>query len=498
MSTPCYLAVDLGAASGRVIAGVVEDGHVRLEELHRFPNGAVNVAGTLRWNVLSLWSEIQAGLAKAAEQFRDDVVSVGVDTWGVDYVLLGQQDELLGFPYHYRDSRTDHIIEFAVNHVPRHKIFAQTGLQFLPFNTLFQLIAMRRASPGLLDSAQRLLMMPDFFHWLLSGSQVMEFTNATTTQCLDPHSGNWAEGLLRKFDIPTHIFPEIVSTGTKLGSLRGEVAQQTGLGRIEVVAPATHDTGAAVTAVPTLHTGAPNWAYISSGTWSLMGVEVSQAIVNDRALELNVTNEGGIDGTYRLLKNIAGLWAVQECQRSFAKRGKSFDFDELQNLARDAKPFRCLIDPDDSSFLAPDDMPTAIVAWCDGSGQAAPQTEGEFIRASLESLALKYRMVLSWLEELTGVTTEVIHIVGGGTKNELLCQFTADACRRPVVAGPVEATALGNVLVQARTAGSAGSLSDIREIVARSFELKHYQPANTADWDAAYRRYHDLLSVPRR
>ncbi len=498
MTTPCYLAVDLGAASGRVIAGYVDDGHVKLEELHRFPNGAVNVAGTLRWNVLSLWSDIQAGLAKAAQKCGGDIISVGVDTWGVDYTLLGPGEEMLGFPYHYRDSRTDNIIDLAASRVSKQQIFAQTGLQFLPFNTLFQLIAMRHAQPDILDAADRLLMMPDFFNWLLSGSQVVEFTNATTTQCLDPQTGTWADDLLRKFEIPTEIFPEIVPTGTKLGPLRSEVAQKAGLRRIDVVAPATHDTGAAVTAVPTRHTGTPNWAYISSGTWSLMGVEVSQAVVNDRALELNVTNEGGIDGTYRLLKNIAGLWAVQECQRSFAKRGKSLDYDQLQNLAREAKPFRALVDPDDSSFLAPDDMPTAIAAWCKATEQPVPESEGEFVRASLESLALKYRMVLSWLEELTGVPTEVIHIVGGGTQNELLCQFTADACNRPVVAGPVEATALGNVLVQARTAGVVGSLGDIREIVARSVELKHYQPSNTADWDEAYRRYRDLLSVPRR
>lgn len=498
MSTPCYLAVDLGAASGRVIAGHVENGQVTLEELHRFPNGAVNVAGTLRWDVLALWNEIQHGLTIAAEKFGKDIVSVGVDTWGVDYVLLGQGDELLGLPYHYRDARTDHIMDVALSHVPRQKIFEQTGLQFLPFNTLFQLVAMRHAQPQILDAAERLLLMPDFFHWLLSGSQVIEFTNATTTQCLDPNTGTWADDLLRKFEIPTNIFPEIVPTGTKLGTLRGEVAHKTGLGRINVVAPATHDTGAAIAAIPTQHTGQPNWAYISSGTWSLMGVEVPEAIVSHRALELNVTNEGGIDGTYRLLKNIAGLWLVQESRRSFAQQGKSLDYEQLQNLARDAQPFRSLLDPDDSAFLAPDDMPTAIAAYCSGTGQPEPETEGQIVRCALESLALKYRMVLGWLEELTGVKTEVIHIVGGGTQNALLCQFAANACRRPVVAGPVEATALGNVLIQARTDGAVGSLSDIRKVVARSVELKHYQPDNIDAWDEAYRRYHDLLAIPRR
>jgi len=498
MSAPCFLAVDLGAASGRVIAGHVDDGRVTLDELHRFPNGATNVAGTMRWNVLSLWDQIQQGLAAAADKCGKEVVSVGVDTWGVDYVLLGQGNEILGFPYHYRDARTDNIIELAVTRVPRQKIFAQTGLQFLPFNTLFQLIAMRNQEHRILGAAERLLMMPDYFHFLLSGSQVVEFTNATTTQCLNPATGTWAEDLLRKFELPTNIFPEIVATGTKLGSLRGEIAQAAGLPRINVVAPATHDTGAAIAAIPTKHTGQPNWAYISSGTWSLMGVEVSEAIVNDRAFELNVTNEGGVDGTYRLLKNIAGLWLLQESRRSFAKQGRSFTYGELVNLARDARPFRSLLDPDDSDFLAPDDMPTAIAAFCRGTEQPEPETEGQFIRCALESLALKYRLVLEGLEELTGVKTEVIHIVGGGTQNELLCQFTANACNRPVVAGPVEATALGNVLVQARTAGAAGSLADIREIVARSVELKHYQPNDTAAWEEAYRRFHDLVTIPRR
>lgn len=497
MSAPCYLAVDLGAESGRVIAGHLQGGKISLDELHRFPNGPVHVAGTLRWNVLSLWSEIQKGLTQAAEKC-ENVVSVGVDTWGVDYTLLGQGNEILGQPYHYRDSRTDGILDQAVNRVSRRDIFAQTGLQFLPFNTLFQLVAQRHAQPHILDAAEQILLMPDLFHWLLSGSRVIEFTNATTTQCLDPRTGNWAFDLLRRFEIPTDIFPEIVATGTKLGTLRGEVAHQTGLGRIDVVAPATHDTAAAIAAIPTTHTGQPSWAYISSGTWSLMGVEVSEAILTDRALELNVTNEGGIDGTYRLLKNIMGLWLVQQCRRSFADDGKSLDYAQLQHLAQQAKPFRSLVDPDDSSFLAPEDMPTAIAAYCDGTGQLAPETEGQFIRCALESLALKYRMVLGWLEELTGVTTEVIHIVGGGTQNELLCQFTADACRRPVITGPVEATALGNVLIQARTAGEVGSLADIREIVRRSVELKHYEPSGASDWDEAYRRFKDLLAVPRR
>lgn len=503
MSERCYLGIDLGAESGRVVAGLFDGRQIRLEELHRFPNGPVSVAGTLRWDVLRLWSEIRQGLALAAVRFGDAIVSVGVDTWGVDYVLLSKTGEMLGQPYNYRDARTQGLLNHTLTRVSKPEIFANTGLQFMEINTLYQLVAMRQQNPELLDIADRLLLMPDLFHWLLSGSQVVEFTNATTTQCLDPTQSDWARDMLRKLDIPTHIFPEVVPPGTKLGRLREDVARRAGLTRIDVVAPATHDTGSAVAAVPTERTGSANWAYISSGTWSLMGVEVPAANLSDRALELNVTNEGGIDGTYRLLKNIMGLWLVQECRRSFERQarseefGTSIEYGRLTRLAEQAEPFRSLVDPDDPRFLSPDDMPTAIQQWCRETDQPIPETEGQLVRCALESLALKYRTVLGWLEELTGTQTEVIHIVGGGTQNELLNQFTANACGRPVVTGPIEATALGNVLVQARTSGEIGSLSEIRDIVRASSVLKRYEPENQAAWRDAYQRFNDLVSRPR-
>lgn len=489
MSEHVYLAVDLGAESGRVIAGLYDGSTVRLEEIHRFPNGPVNVAGSLRWDVIGLWREIVEGLKQAATKFGDRIESVGVDTWGVDYVLLSEKDEFVGQPYNYRDKRNDGMMEHAFTRVPKAEIFANTGLQFMQINSLYQLISMQLNDPKFLSVARHFLMMPDFFHWLLCGSKVVEFTNATTTQFVHPVSRTWAVDMLRKFEIPTEMLPEIVSPGTRLGALRQQVSHETGLGRIDVVAPATHDTGAAVAAVPTERTGRANWAYISSGTWSLIGVEIQEAILTAEALEQNVTNEGGIDGTYRLLKNVMGLWLVQECRRSFERTGKSFDYSDLTQLAAESEPFRSILDPNDSVFLAPEDMAQEIRDWCLEHGEPAPETEGQFVRCALESLALKYRKVLRGIEKLTGETIEVLHIVGGGCKNELLNQLTADACGIPVVAGPVEATALGNVLIQARSSGAIGTLEEIRNVVRASSELKTFEPQDSTAWDAAYERY---------
>jgi rhamnulokinase len=352
---------------------------------------------------------------------------------------------------------------------------------------------MNQTNPALVEMADKFLMIPDFFHWLLSGSRVVEFTNATTSQMYHPTNRNWSIDMLRKLGLPTQMFPEVVAPGTKLGRLREDVARRAGLPRLEVVAPATHDTGAAIAAVPTERTGSANWAYISSGTWSLMGLELPHAVLTQRALELNVTNEGGIDGTYRLLKNIMGLWLVQECRKSFERSGSAYDYGLLAQVARDARPFRAFVDPDSPAFLAPHDMPEAIRDWCRATNQEIPDTDGGLIRCALESLALKYRMVLGWLEELSGEKTEVIHIVGGGTQNELLNQFTANATGRPVITGPVEATALGNVLVQARTSGSVGSLGQIRDIVRASSTMQRYEPQNTSQWNDAYGRFLDLL-----
>jgi rhamnulokinase len=495
MAEKCYLAVDLGAESGRVVAGLFDGSRLRLKEIHRFSNGAVPVADSLRWDVLKLWSEILTGISIAAQTTGKDAVSIGVDTWGVDYVLLSRTGELLGQPYHYRDSRAAGIMESCFSRVPKKDIFGATGVQFMSINTLYQLIAMHHANPQLMALADRFLMMPDFFHWLLSGSQVVEFTNATTSQCLNATTRDWARDLLAKFEIPTDMFPEIVQPGTVLGKLRTSVAERCGIPRLSVVAPATHDTGAAVAAIPTEMTGTAQWAYISSGTWSLMGLELPNAVLSPQALAYNVTNEGGIDGTYRLLKNIMGLWLVQECKRVFERRGISHSYAELNSLAAAAPEFRSLVDPDAAEFLAPADMPAAIGKWCQTRNQPAPGSEGEFVRAAFESLALKYRMVLGWLEELAGSRIEVIHIVGGGSQSELLNQFTANACGRPVVAGPVEATALGNILVQARASGAVSSLAEVRAIVRASGGVKVYEPRDRPAWEGAYARFRELLEM---
>ncbi len=495
MAEKTYLAVDIGAESGRVMAGRFDGRHVSLHEIHRFKNGPVQLGGTLRWNLIGLWTEIQNGLREAAAQYGSSVTSVGVDTWGVDFVLMNRHDEMLGQAWNYRDSRTDGMLSKALQRVSRAEIFAQTGLQFMQINSLYQLLAMCERDPELVAQATRFLMIPDFFNWCLSGSRVVEFTNATTTQMLNATTRGWATEMLRKLKIPTQMFPDLVMPGTQLGSLRREVAEYTGLNGVSVVAPATHDTGSAVAAVPTSHTGNPDWAYISSGTWSLMGVEVKNAVLTEKALQRNVTNEGGVDGTYRLLKNIMGLWLVQKCKTAFEDRGLKADYAELTRKAAGAEPFRSLIDPDRPEFLRPSDMTDAIATECRRTGQSVPENEGQFVRCTLESLALKYRMVLSWLEELTGVTVKVVHVVGGGAQNALLNQFTADACGVPVIAGPVEATALGNVLVQAMAAGDVSTLSEIREIVRRSESITEFHPKNADGWSDAWERFKKICEV---
>lgn len=483
-----YLAIDLGAESGRVIAGLWNGEMLQLDEIHRFANGPVHLADTMRWDVLRLWAEIQSGLVLAASKYGKAVISAGADTWGVDYVLLNRQGEMLGHPFHYRDARTNGMMQKAFKKVPRPEIFAQTGLQFMQLNTLFQLLAAKLHTPDLLDQADCLLFMPDFIHWALSNSRAAEFTIASTSQCLNSLTRNWAAPLLKKFGLPTRLFPKIVPPGTTLGKIRPGLAERTGLGSINIVAPPSHDTASAVAGVPAMNTGKANWAYLSSGTWSLMGVEVQKASLSPRTLELNLTNEGGLDGTYRLLKNIMGLWLVQQCKRSFDACGKKYDYAQLAHLAAKARALRSIVNPDDPRFLNPPDMPKAIQAFCRDTGQPVPKTEGELVRCAYESLALKYRQVLGSLEELSGNRIEVVHVVGGGSQGDLLNQFTADACQRPVIAGPVEATAMGNLLVQARASGELSSLADIRNVVRKSSQVKTFEPRPTGAWETAVAR----------
>jgi rhamnulokinase len=495
-SQTCYVAVDLGASSGRHVAGLFDGDRLTLEELYRFENHPVAAGGYLYWDLLSQWQHVLAGLRAAQAKQGKRVTSIGVDTWGVDFALLDRNDELLGNPVCYRDQRTDGMIDRAFSMVPRDQIFAHTGLQFIQINTLYQLLAMQARNSPLLEIADTMLMMPDVFHWLLSGVKSVEMTNATTTQFFNPAKGRWATELFEQFKLPTRILSDIVQPGTKLGDLTAAVASSLGMDRVSVVAPGTHDTASAVMAVPAASKpgGRPDWCYISSGTWSLMGVEVPQPVINEKCLALNFTNEGGIGGTTRLLKNICGLWLVQECRRVWNQAGKSYSWDHLTQAAMGSKPLVSLIDPDDLSFLSPTDMPAAIREFCRRTHQTVPADEGAVIRCALESVAMQYRRVLGWLEELISGRIETIHIVGGGANNRQLCQMAADACNRRVLAGPTEATAIGNIAMQAIAAGEVASIAEARDVIRRSFSVEEYLPNNSTAWSDAYPQY--LANVP--
>jgi rhamnulokinase len=481
-----YLAVDLGAESGRVVAGHFDGERVSLQEINRFSNGPVDVRGTLYWDILRLWRGIRDGLAEAASEYGDRVAGIGLDTWGVDFGLLASDDTLLGNPVHYRDSRTDGMMARAFEMVPRDAIFERTGIQFMQLNSLYQLLALAEADSPLLDAATTFLTIPDLLNFWLTGRKVSEFTIATTTQCYDPRAGDWAYEMLETLGIPSDIFGEIVPPGTVLGPLDGPVAEATGLPLVPVIAPATHDTGSAVAAVPMDPSDA---IYLSSGTWSLMGVEVEAPIINEAMLTYNLTNEGGVNGTFRLLKNIMGLWLVQECRREWLREGEDHSYDAMVEMAAAAPAFGPLISVEDSRFLPPGDMCPRIRGFCEETGQTVPETKGGVLRCALESLALEYRWVAERIDEVTGSRAKTIHIIGGGSKHELLDQFTADATGRTVVTGPVEATALGNVLVQAQALGDIGSVAEGREVIRRSFELQTYEPQDTEAWNEAYERY---------
>jgi rhamnulokinase len=484
-----YLAIDLGAESGRTILGTLDGGKLTLNETHRFPNGPVRLPDGLHWDVLRLWTEIKAGIATTVKDGAK-LNGLGLDTWGVDFALLDRDGTLLGDPFHYRDARTDGMLEEAFRRMSRGDIFASTGIQFMQINTLYQLLAMACQKSPLLDVARTFVTIPDLFNYWLSGEITNEFTNATTTQCLDPIRRDWAFPLLNTLNIPAHLFGPVTAPGAPIGTLRPEVAEETGAGKVKVLLPACHDTGSAVVAVPAQN---EDFAWISSGTWSIMGAEVREPSVGLKALEYNFTNEGGVFGTWRLSKNITGLWLVQECRREWGRQGLDYSYDEMTQLASESDPFLAVIDPDDDAFLHPGDMPERIRHYCQMTGQRVPQAKGEVLRVALESLALKYRWVLERTEELSGKRLDPIHIIGGGIKNRLLNQLTADATDRTVVTGPVEATGIGNVLMQAIGLGRLGSLAEAREVVRNSFDVEEYHPGNRAGWDEAYAKLLDLM-----
>jgi len=470
-----FLALDLGAESGRAMLGALADGKLTLEEIHRFPNQPVRLRTGLYWDTLRLFFEMTRGLEIARRERKIDLAGIGVDTWGVDFGLIGSDGSLVDNPHHYRDWRNDGMMENVFSIVSRKQLFAETGVQFMQFNSLFQLYGMKANHAPALQVAETLLFMPDLFNYFFTGEKRAELTIASTSQIYNPVQKQFSEWLIRQLGINPKLLPPLVDPGTKVGETDGT----------PVYAVASHDTASAVAAVPAKTGG--DWAYISSGTWSLMGVETMEPVINELAEELNFTNEIGVEGRVRLLKNIAGLWLLQECRRAWEAEGTAYSYDQMREMAASAKPFAAVIYPD--AFLHPGDMPAKIAAHCKSHGQAPPSTHAEFCRVILEGLALRYRQVLESLERLLGRKITRIHIVGGGSRNTVLNQFVADATQRVVIAGPTEATAAGNVLVQAMGSGLVRDLEELRQVVANSFEVTTVEPRSSEGWDAAYERF---------
>ncbi|QDU64564.1 Rhamnulokinase [Planctomycetes bacterium Pan216] len=493
MATKDFLAVDLGAESGRTIVGHFDGEELQIEESHRFANLQIDVLGTVYWDTLRLWHEIKTGIAKAVRQFGPPS-AIGIDTWGIDFGLLNAEGSLVGNPVCYRDARTDGMMEAAFEIMPRDEVFQRTGIQFLKFNTLYQLLAMKHhaASADPFSGVASLLFMPDLLSFFLTGRKGAEYSIASTSQLLDAVSKTWDLKLIEQFGLPEGIFPEIVPTGSVVGDVTSHLVDEIGVVGTKVIASPGHDTAAAVVAVPA---GQRNdWCYISSGTWSLMGAEVPSPVINAKALACKFTNEGGIGNTIRFLKNIMGLWLVQQSRKSFVEAGNELDYATLTRLAEEAPAFGSIVDPNNESLFNPTNMVEAIQDCCRRSDQPVPSDEGAIVRCCLESLALCYRQTVEELEEVLGKRFSTIHIVGGGCRNELLCRMTADCTGRVVVAGPVEATSIGNCLVQAMAVGELGSLADIRAVVRRNADVKTYEPQPNPQWDEHYARYRALIS----
>ena len=485
------LAVDLGASGGRVVAGVYDGTRLALNELSRFPNEPVKAPNGWRWNFDALFDHVQRGIALAVKGHGQAVVSMGVDTWGVDYGLLDDRGKLLGAPFQYRDHRTDGMEEAAFRCMPRNEIYRRTGIQFLFFNTLFQLLAESKISERL-NEAVHLLFMPDLIHYFLTGVRVNEKSIASTSQLLDPYTQTWEREIITAMGFPERIFGKLVDAGTVLGELQSDVAKETGAKQLRVIAPAGHDTASAVVGVPAEE---PEPVFLSSGTWSCFGRELDRPVISDESFRATFSNEGGVFGTTRFLKNIAGMFLLQECKRVWEAEGKSTSYAQLVGQAEKSPPFAAWIDPDASDFQAPANMVNALNRFCDRTGQPPPADPGAITRLILESLALKYRFVRESLTQVTGRPVDRIYIVGGGSQNHLLNQFTADALNCTVVAGPVEAASIGNLIMQLYALGEIRSLSEGRALIRRSFETKMFEPRNAAAWDDAYARFQRILSA---
>lgn len=486
------LALDIGAESGRAIVGSFDGERIQLQEVHRFSNLSVQLPDGLHWDILFLFNEILKGIKEGLNYAGMSLKSMGLDTWGVDHALLNEAGSLTFLPFHYRDTRTDDMMEVVFEKVSKKQVFEETGIQFMSINTLYQLAELIQSNPVSVTAASTFLTIPDLLNYWLTGKKVCEYSIATTTQFYNPIKKDWSWPLLESIGAPKEIFPEIVPSGTVLGNLLPYVANWVGDQELVVIAPACHDTGSAVLAVPFSDKSS---AYLSSGTWSLLGIELDEPIINETSLAMNFTNEGGFEGTIRFLKNITGLWIVQECRRYWYSIGEEHSYTELTQMAAEAKPFVCLLDTEFSEFLKPGDMPNKIQQFAQETGQPVPQTKGEIIRCVLESLALKYREEFEKIEQVTHSRIDILNIVGGGTQNRLLNQFAANALDREVITGPIEATAIGNILGQLIALGEINDIFAAREIVKNSFELVSYYPEGVADWETAYQRYRDLLEL---
>ena len=487
MKTLNMLAIDLGASSGRGIIGSFDGKKLTLNENHRFVNEPQHIAGRFTWDIVRIFCEIKNSIRKSILD-GDNVTSMGIDTWGVDYGLIDRHGRLLANPTHYRDTRTDNIAAHTDQFISTADIYAATGIQTMDFNTVFQLAAELRDNPELLNCAHKLLFIPDLLGYFLTGECATEYTIASTGAILNAATRDYAWNVIEKLGVPERLFTNIVDPGYRLGKLLPEVQGDVGKTDLDVVKVASHDTASAVLAVPAK---SENFVYISSGTWSLMGTELDKPLINEDSARLNYTNEGGAEGTIRFLKNIMGLWILQESRRQWKREGKDYSFSDLAIMAKSAKPLASIIDPDDKLFATPGDMPRRIAEYCQKTGQHVPENEGETVRCILDSLALRYRCTVEAIAELTGEPASAVNIVGGGTQDKLLCQLTADACGLDVVAGPVEATAIGNICMQAIAAGEIANVKEAREVIADSFEVEHYAPSRDgmAAYDAAYEKF---------
>jgi rhamnulokinase len=471
-----HIAVDLGAESGRIIVGDISS----IDTVHRFANMPVRIHDSIYWDILSIFREIKNGLKKAFSRYPGQIVSMGIETWGVDYALLDSQGDLLGNPYHYRDSRNDTMPEIFFQTVPMEEVYRETGIQIMQINTLYQLLAHNRSKPGVVEQARYFVTTPDLLNYWFTGNIKNEYAIASTTQLFNMREKRWSRSLIKAVGVNPAIFGEIVMPGESLGPLQPHIREEVGApDTFTVIAPGCHDTACAVTAVPAAAN--KRYAYLSSGTWSLLGIEADNPIIHEKSREYNFTNEGAADGGVRFLKNIMGLWVVQECKRAWSEAGKEMDYNELTRLAEENGPASFSVDVDDPRFLKPgvvdDPMPRRIQTYCREAGQPVPETPGEIVRGVLESLAAKYAKTIAMIEDISDEKVEVLHIIGGGSRNTLLSRLTARECGIPVYTGPVEATAIGNIMVQAIAAGSIDSIREGRELVRRSYPIETYNPA---------------------